>query len=65
MWGCGMPMGMFSMPFFLILAIACMFFFFRRSFDNGRHKEGNAELAEEVRRLRKEVEELRKENAKS
>ncbi len=62
MWSSwGVPWGMYLMPFFFFLAVAFMFCFFRRGFpSNGCHGH-NVELATEVRNLRQEVEELRKE----
>lgn len=65
MWGWGMPWGMFFMPIFFILAMVCMFYFFRHGFPfGGCHSQNNVALADEVRKLRQEVEELRKEMKK-
>jgi hypothetical protein len=71
MWGgWGPPWGMFFMPIFFLIAIVCLFFIFRRGFPFcGCHSHNpsptnNNELLEEVRKLRQEVEEFRKESKK-
>jgi len=69
MWygpGWGMPWGMFIFPLFFLICIGFMFYFLSRgSCPFGVHRSSNMdtnkELLEEVRRLRQEIEELRKE----
>ena len=70
MWGGGgMPFGMFLFPMFFLVCIGFMFFFFNRGgLTFGCHSRGqvhndvtNRELLDEVRKLRQEVEELKKE----
>ena len=64
MWGggWGMPWGMFFMPFFFLICIGFMFYFFRHGFPfGGGYHIHSDEQSEELRKLRQEVEELRKE----
>ncbi|WP_156784632.1 hypothetical protein [Thermosinus carboxydivorans] len=69
MWGgWGMPLGMFLFSVFFLVCLGFMFYFFSRGgfpFGHGRdqvHSDvTNRELLEEVRKLRQEVEELKKE----
>jgi len=64
MGGWGMPFGMFLFPFFFLICIGIMFYLFSRRFPFGCHYNSdiqtNKELIEEVRRLRQEVEALKK-----
>lgn len=69
MWGgWGLPWGMFFMPIFFLIGIVCLFFIFRRGFlfcgchGHNPSPTHNNELVEEVRRLRQEIDELRKES---
>lgn len=59
--GWGMPFGMFLMPLFFLLAVFLVFRCFSRGFAVcGRSHLSDNPLADEVRKLRQEVEELRK-----
>ena len=68
--GWGMPFVMFIFPFFFIVCMGFMFFFFSRRMcpfgDYHKHRESldRDELLEEIRKLRREVDELKKEKQK-